>query len=158
MSQKLADLDADFRTHHHAVINLIDDNETFGKEQETLDAHDDLVAELSVRVKQVIDATSLSSLESSRRITTRKLAHLEKWLTSITSAITDMSSASPDTCLLKQYEERTNGLNRDLARNRDELHQMELDEADKVIELQDTLESLVFDCSVKIVVNCTCPA
>ena len=40
----------------HVLSDLIDDDETFGKEQETLDAHDDLVAELSVRVKQVIDA------------------------------------------------------------------------------------------------------
>ena len=61
-----------------------------------------------------------------------------------------MSSASPNTCLLKQCEERTNGLNRDLARKRDELHQMELDEADKVIELQDTLESQIIDFSVKL--------
>ena len=41
MSQKLSDLEAEFLTHHHAVIDLIE------KEQEILDTHDDTVAELS---------------------------------------------------------------------------------------------------------------
>ena len=83
MSQKLSDLDTEFRTHHHALVDLIDDEETLAREQETLDAHDDLVAELAVRVKQVIAASSPSSNESSRRIASRKLTHLQKSLTSI---------------------------------------------------------------------------
>ena len=56
LSQKLTDLDAEFRTHHHMLIDIIDDEETFAKEQEMLDAHDDLVADFAVRVKQVITA------------------------------------------------------------------------------------------------------
>ena len=51
MSQKLSDLDSEFRTHHHALIDLIDDEDALAKEQEVLDTHDDLVAELSVCVK-----------------------------------------------------------------------------------------------------------
>ena len=78
MSQKLSDLDSEFRTHHHAVIDLIDDEEALTKEQETLDAHDDLLTELSVRLKQVIDTSSPSSSESSPRIAARKLTHLQK--------------------------------------------------------------------------------
>ena len=105
MSQKLCDVDSEFRTHHHAVIDLIDDEETLAKEQELLDTHDDLVSELSVRVKQVIAAASPSSNESSRRIATRKLTHLQKSLASITSAISDPSTAPSDVCLVKQYEE-----------------------------------------------------
>ena len=150
MSQKLSDLDAEFQTQHHAVIDLIDDDEALAKEQEILDAHDDLVTELSVRVKQVISASSLSANESSRRIATRKLSHLQKSLNSIASAIGDGSSPPSDMCLLKQYEERTSDINKDLAKVRDDLHRMELEEKDKLFELQDTLENQVFDCSVKI--------
>ena len=150
-SQKLSDLDSEFRTHHHALIDLIDDEETLAKEQETLDAHDDLVAELSVRVKQVIAASSPSSNESTRRILSRKLLHLEKSLTSITSIISGTDSAPPsDTCLLRQYEERASDINRDLVKTRDDLHQMELADDDKLFELQDSLECQVFDCSVTI--------
>ena len=114
MSQKLSDLDSEFRTHHHAFVDLIDDEETLAKEQEVLDTHDDLVSELSVRVKQVITVSSPSSNESSRRIATCKLTHLQKSLTSITSAINDPSTARSDVCLVKQYEERKNRLKRPL--------------------------------------------
>ena len=65
MSQKLTDLDSEFRTHHHTVVDLIDDDDT-------------------------------------------------------------------------------------LAMVRDDLHRMELDESDKLFELQNTLECQVFECSVKI--------
>ena len=115
MSQKLSDLDSEFRTHHHAVIDLIDDEEALAKEQETLDAHDDLLTELSVRLKQVIDTSSPSSSEFSRRIAACKLTHLHKSLASITLVIDDVSSTPSDNCLLKQYEEKSNNLNRDLA-------------------------------------------
>ena len=108
------------------------------------------MTELSVRVKQVISASSLSANESSRRIATRKLSHIQKSLNSIASAIGDGSSPPSDMCLLKQYEERTSDINKDLAKVRDDLHRMELKEKDKLFEQQDTLENQIFDCSVKI--------
>ena len=147
MSQKLADLDSEFRTHHHALIDLIDDEESLAKEQDALDSHDDLIAELTVRVKQVIVTSSPSSSKSSRRIASRKLTHLQKSLASITSIVGDTPS---DICLLRQYEEKTNDVNKDLVKTRDDLHHMELDETDELFELQDSLEGQVFDCSVRI--------
>ena len=104
MSQKLTDLDSEFRTHHHAVVDLIDDDDILAKEQEALDAHDDAVAELSVRIKQVITASSPSSNESSHRIATRKLSHLQKTLESIVSVITDPSTDTSDMCLLNNMK------------------------------------------------------
>jgi hypothetical protein len=100
MSQKLSDLDADFQTHHHAVVDLTDDEGTLAKEQEVLDAHDDLVTELSLRIKHVISASLLSD-EASRRIATRTLSHLQKSLGSFTSVIGDDSTPPSDACLLK---------------------------------------------------------
>ena len=44
MSQKLTDLDSEFRAHHHTLTDLIDDDESLTKEQDMLDSHDDLVA------------------------------------------------------------------------------------------------------------------
>ena len=92
MSQKLLDLDTEFRTHHHALIDLTDDEDALAKEQEALDSHDDLVAELTVRVKQIIAVLSPSSSESSRRIASRKLVHFQKSLVSITSIVCDAST------------------------------------------------------------------
>lgn len=150
MLLKLTDLDSEFRTQHHAVIDLTDDEETLAKEQESLDNHDDIVAELSVRIKQVIANLSPSLNESSRRITARKLSHLQKSLASIISAVSDLPSDPSDACLLRQYEEKTNDLNKDLAKVQDDLHRTELDESDELFKLQDTLEQQVFECSVKI--------
>ena len=151
MSQKLLDLDAEFRAHHHALIDLTDDEDALAKEQEALDSHDDLVAELTVRVKQVTAISSPSSNESSRRIASRKLVHLHKSLVSITSVVCDASTTISDTCLLRQYEERTNDINRDLVKTRDDLHGMELSDDDKLFELQDSLE---IDCCKEIIVLC----
>ena len=150
MAQKLTDLDAEFRSHHHALIDLIEDDDALSREQETLDAHDDLVTELSVRIKRVIATSSPSMNESARRIASRKLAHLQKSLDSIDSVVNDTSKAITDMCLLQQYEERVVDINRELAKTRDDLHRMELDETDKLLEHQDQLESQVFNCSVKI--------
>ena len=150
MSQKLSDLEAEFLTHHHAVIDLINDDETLAKEQEILDTHDDTVAEFSVRIKQVIVASSPSVSESSRKIATSKLAHLQKSLASISSTVDDLPTSPSERCLLKQYEEKMIDLNKDFTKVRDDLHQMELEETDKLFGLQDTLECQVFDCSVKI--------
>ena len=115
-----------------------------------MDAHDDLVAELSVRIKQVIVSSSPSANESSRRIVSRKLTHLQRSLDSIDSVVKDTSVTTSDTCLLRQYEERVGDINRELSKTRDDLHRMELDEADELLERQDQLETQVFDCSVTI--------
>ena len=147
-SQRLLELDSEFRAHHHSLIDLIDDDESLGNEQDILDSHDDLVAELGVCVKQVIAASSSSSAESSRRITSRKLAHLEKSLTAIISIISDGTTPVLDTCLLRQYKEKTNNVNKDLVKTRDDLHRMDLEEGDELFTLQDSLKKQVFDCSV----------
>ena len=48
LATKLETLDAEFKTHHFSLIDLIDDDETLEKEQETLDQHDDDVTTLAV--------------------------------------------------------------------------------------------------------------
>ena len=50
MQQKLDTLDAEFRSHHHNVVDLTDNEDSLTKEQDILDEHDDIVAELSVTI------------------------------------------------------------------------------------------------------------
>ena len=61
MTRKLEALDLEFRTHHHALIDLIDEEETLLTEQQTLDEHDDVIAELSARIQQLANACTPSS-------------------------------------------------------------------------------------------------
>ena len=69
MSQKIESLDSEFRAHHFALIDVVpdEDEETLSKEQETLDKHDDDVAELAVRVERLI-ATCDSTSDSGTRL------------------------------------------------------------------------------------------
>jgi hypothetical protein len=99
--------------------------------------HDDLVTELAVRVKQVITASSPSSNESSCRIASRKLRRLQKSLAAIASIVSDTSTPVCYMCLLHQYKERTNDINRDLIKTRDDVHRTELDDDNSLFKLQE---------------------
>ena len=127
--------------HRHTLIDLIDDEATLAREQDVLETHDDLIAELTVCVKQVIGTSSLVASRSSRKIASRTITHMQKSLASIALIV---STTVLETCLLRQYEEKTNIICKDLAKTRDDLHHMELDEGDKLFELQDNLESQVY--------------
>ena len=43
MLKELESANSDFRTHHVAIIDLVDDESTLITEQNTLDTHDDAV-------------------------------------------------------------------------------------------------------------------
>ena len=63
MTQKLDALDSEFRTHHHTLIDFIDDEEALLMEQKTLNYLDDFVAELSACIQQLVNAwTTLSDM------------------------------------------------------------------------------------------------
>ena len=151
MAVKLSELDTDFRAQHHALIDLIEGDEALERQQETLDAHDDLVTELSVRIKQIISASSPSAINSSRRALSRKLIHIQKSIDSIASFVTDTSTAADtDVCLLRQYIEKAADINCDLAKVRDDLHHLDVDDTDELFGQQERLEGQVFDCSVNM--------
>ena len=54
LSTKLETLDAEFKTHHYSLIDLIDNDATLATEQGTLDPHDDDVTALTVLIWQVL--------------------------------------------------------------------------------------------------------
>ena len=105
MARKLETLDSDFRTQHHALIDLVNDEDTLIAEQGTLDNHDDFVAELSARIQHLISACAPSSDQSTRKVALKRLSRLQKSLTSIQGAIPSDEGSATDVCLLQQYEE-----------------------------------------------------
>lgn len=98
MTQKLDTLDSEFRTHHHALIE--EDEETLKEEQSTFDEHNDIVANISVRIQQLIGVCNSSSEAPSRKIASRRLSHLQKSLSSVSLTIASLSGIPDDTCLL----------------------------------------------------------
>ena len=82
MQQKLDALDAEFQGHHHNVVDLTDSEDSLTREQDVLDENDDLVAELSVRIKQLSDVRT-SSDATPCKVATRRLAHVRKALSDV---------------------------------------------------------------------------
>ena len=105
MSQKLESLD-DFKLHHYALIDLIDDTESMLKEQDILNGHDDKMAKLSTRIKWLIVVCDSSSEFGPRKIPSRRLVHLGRNLFTVNERIGSLSGGPDDVCLLRQYEEQ----------------------------------------------------
>jgi hypothetical protein len=115
MQQKL---DAgEFQCHHHNVVDLTDSEDSVTREQDVLDEHDDLVAELSVRIKQLIDACT-SSDANPRKVATHRLVHVRKALSDVSSAIGTLGGDPDDTYRLRQYEEQLIDLKKELSETR----------------------------------------
>ena len=65
LTSKLDSLDSEFRAHHLKLIDLIDDDPTLEKEQETLDKLDDDVSTLTIRLRQLIVRVPKSATSTS---------------------------------------------------------------------------------------------
>ena len=150
MTRKLDALDSEFTTHHHALVDLIDDEEALLTEQKTLDDHDDFVAELSARMQCLINACTPSSDLPLRKIASRRLSHLKKTLSSVRSAITSSGEESIDVCLLHQYDEELGHCKKELADVRNSLLSLDLEETDELSTLQVSLEGGIFDASLQV--------
>ena len=147
MTRKLEALDLEFRTHHHALVDLIDEEERLLTEQQTLDEHDDVIAEL---IQQLANACTPSSNPPLRKIASRGLSHLKKALSSVRTAIASSEEGSMDVCLLRQYEEELCDCKKQLADVRNSLMSLDLEESDELSTLQATLEGEIFDCSLRV--------
>lgn len=102
MRKKLDALDVEFRSHHHNVVDLTDGEESLTREQDILDEHDDLVANLSVRINQLISAcTSFDT--TPYKDAARRLTHIRKTLTEVSSAVNALGRDPDDTSRLRQH-------------------------------------------------------
>ena len=93
------------------ITDLIDDldKDLPAREQSALDSHDDEVTSLNAGLKLFFDlcsrSSSLTTDSNLRKLTARKLARLEKGVTTILETI-DSPPTPVDPCLLHQHEEQ----------------------------------------------------
>ena len=85
--QKLDTLEAKFKTHHYAIIYLIDGDDDFRKEQELLDRHDNEMSTLVVHTQQLITACNSSSHSAARKLASQKLKLLQSSLSSLSDDV-----------------------------------------------------------------------
>ncbi len=110
--QKLETLDTEFKTHHLAMIDLLE-GESLDSEQAVLDEYDDRIADLAIRIRQMISGPSPSrdSESSSSRRLAKRMGHIDKELQHVLTTVDSAGSGDrADTCLLLQCDEQVAGL------------------------------------------------
>ena len=150
MSQRLKSLDSNFKLHHYAFVDLIDDTEMMLKEQDILDGHDDKMATLSTCIKRLIAVCDSSSEIGPHKIASWRLARLERNLSTVDEGIGSLSVGPDDVCLLRQYEEQLHNLKVELGDLCSILLSLGVEESDELYTLQTQLDKELFDCSLKI--------
>ena len=80
------------------------------KEQDILDGHDDKMATLFTRIKQLIVVCDSSSKFGPRKIASQRLVYLGRNLFTVKERIGSLSGEPDDVCLLRQYEEQLRDL------------------------------------------------
>ena len=78
MVKSLQGHDADFKNHHLALIDLLDNDEELEKEQRTLDDHEETVSNLLVRLNGIISANTVRTDPEPRKVESRRLARIKK--------------------------------------------------------------------------------
>ena len=145
---KLETLDAEYKTHHLAIVDLTDEN---GQEdqQRHLDEHDDLVSELTLRVQQLLDSCSSHNPES-RKVPTKRLSHLQRKLAAISTGLSSLPDGDDGITLLHQYDEQLAESKIELTEARNLLYTLDIEDTDDLNVLLSSIEKTVFDRSLDI--------
>ena len=148
--KKLESVDSEFKGLHLALIDLLDTEEDLAKEQKVLDTHDEIVDELYARVNRLILSATASTEPEPRTVASKRLARLKKSIDSVSDEIAKLDTALADVCLVRQREEQLRDLKHELSDISRSLVALDLDDKDELIVLQSTLDTVVFDNSLKI--------
>ncbi len=152
MSQRLEALDADFKTHHLAVIDVVgdEDAELLAQEQDILDKHDDEVASLAYRLEQLSKTRAPDAGKGGRTIATRRLSQLDKKLSTLNAAIEKLSSDPSETHLVHLYEEQLRDCKVELGEVRTEVLSLVRDESDELNTTVLKIDQGIFDMSLQV--------
>ena len=149
LTSQLQTLAEEFKVHHYAVIDLIEDDDDLAREQDTLDTFDDDVAQLVSRLEKL--ATKMPAVGSSvPKVTTKRLKHLQKRLSSASDTISSLAPDEDHVCLLQQHEEQLTDMKREHGVIRNEVLSADCEETGEFDEVLETVEEDIFACSLQI--------
>ena len=149
---KLESLDAEYKSIHFEIINLLDDSDDLEKEQTVLDKNDDDVSTLTICLQTLSTpkTTEAPSTIDPRRPLSRKLARLEKGLHSIDSIISSTAEAALERSIIQQCNEQLSDYKGDLAALYDEILSNNIDDEDELVVLHSRLEKSLFDLGQRV--------
>lgn len=151
LGSKLESLDSEFKARHYSVVELAKEEE-LEDEQAVIDQHDDTVAELSIRIQELITLCSHRSKDPStpRNLQSRKLERIDKDLRAVNEAVVSLPGDAGDACRLQLHQEKVADLRRDLAEIRDSPLVLGLDDSDTLMGVLARLEKGIFECSLRV--------
>ena len=153
LASKLKTLDAEFKTHQLAIIDLTNDDEGLDAEQQELDDHDERVSELTIRIQRLISTLSPSMIDGLTKTSTRRLTRLQEKSAVIQGAVDTIPDDHGDddsACTLEQYTEQLADVKTDLREIQTCLLNVDLAAEDPIMRAQDEIERTIFRCSVAI--------
>jgi hypothetical protein len=149
LATKLEVLDADFKSSHLQIVDLIEDEEDLEKEQDTLDQHDDKVADFQLRLQRlcITDSTAAIVSTAERELLSRRLTRLERSLNSSHTAITELPDDYDDMSLIEQYQEQMSDFKAELNCLYRDMLADDIPDTDTLFMSHSSLEDLLFQCS-----------
>ena len=150
MKKSLENVDAAFKTHHFSLIELIEADADLEKEQEVLDAHDELVDDLLIRTDRLILSCTVNVDPELRSTTSKRITRLEKTISTVDAEIAKISDPPIDLCLVRQREEQLHGLKQDLNDIGKALVTLDLDDKDELMVRHTALDTKIFEDSLQL--------
>ena len=145
---KLKESDAEFKTAHLSLIDLIDDEDTLATEQAALDEHN-IISSLDLCFQALINSidSSTATKVDDRKILLHRLKQILECLSASEKAISTLSGEEKDKYQLKQHDEQLCDYKRDLSNVNLKPVLLDLPE---VLKQHSHLEELMFACSLRI--------
>ena len=148
LTTRLQTLAAEFKVHHYAIIELLDDETALETEQDTLDDHEDGVAQLTGRMEKLL-ATCSGSDSGVYKIATKRLKHVDDGIAAVFDAISN-PLGDDAVCLLQQYQEQLTEFKSEHSSVRTSLLSYDVEDTSDLSRLLVRVEKGVFDCSLQI--------
>ena len=152
LKTRLSMLDAEFRTQHLEVIDLIENEGSLAKEQAILDEHDDRVTTLASSIQCLINGLTSSALSpkcslgppSGRTVASRRLQQLRARL----SVVGDNLSTPSQDYEIRQIEEEIADIKLELRSVSSDLATLNLSEDDDLFEIERQVRSVIYSHSL----------
>lgn len=153
LTTRLTNLDSEFQGYHLQIVDLVEEEDAQGKEQDVLDTHDEFITVLSVSLKKLSSAdtppsSSSSSLsDTSNQLSSRKLGHLERAIGLTHAALLALPADVGDVSLVEEHQSKLSDVKTELS----EIHTKLLSVTDEgsvagLLALHSRLEATLFDC------------
>ena len=88
LCSKLRAIDAEFKTIHFQIVDLLDKDEDLDREQVIFDEHEDRVSAFSLRIQSLTHSPTPAVGSSEKNLVSKKLRHLEKAVTTAQAGVT----------------------------------------------------------------------